>query len=503
MESTELAIVVTRYDAVERDVPDERDLEALPYGRVVDVLALAPFVVPSLTSGVSDRGLGGGRGLAIDNGAPLADLATGNFALVDDPDRAARALAIERATRAYRYGPGAGGGLFTADTLAPGARALLDAGSATAIALAGSVGNVRPNVSLSDDDGLVARRAEVDQMSSFAGGVLRAGVSVASESRHPLRGENGFARNVTIARVAYATASRRYRTFASLSLANVALAFTPTREAYRSTYASASFRVERPGPVALAAGAVGTLRNGTYGRRGASPYDLVGRTLDGTAYAEAHVDGATSLDAGVGFVVSSARDALTKTDPRGSFAAVVPSLQVRRSIGDGTFVRVAYSQATRTPSLLEADAAPEGATVFERSATLETAIGFDGGGRVRGEAIGYRELAHGFAAGRLEGIGANLAWQIAPLVSVRAWTLRTTPLATQRLDATRSVLWLSYENPSALRVDALLVRDVSASHSRASLDADAIVPIRAGLSLSLSTVRRDNGRRFAIGVRVR
>ena len=58
-----LAIVVLRYAALESDVPTSGDLSALPYGRIVDDLALVPFTVPAGGGAeISDRGLGGGNG---------------------------------------------------------------------------------------------------------------------------------------------------------------------------------------------------------------------------------------------------------------------------------------------------------------------------------------------------------------------------------------------------------------------------------------------------------
>jgi len=499
----DLAIAIARYDALERTVPDDADLEALPYGRAVDVLALAPYVLPDGTSGVSDRGLGASHGLTVDDGAPLADLSTGSTALIDAPDRGVRALGIESATHAFRYGPGAGGGRFAIETLAPGARAILDTGPASALAVAGDAGGLRTGASLSDDAGRVARRADVDGVAALAGGTLRAGVSTGSERQSGYGGLR-LARDVALAHADYATASRRYRTFAALSLAKVAVAFepalatgVPANDAYRSTYASASFRLEKPGPIALAFGTVATLRDGTYGVRGPVSYDLTGRSLATTAYAEAHASGPTSIDAGFALVVASDRATLPATR-RGSFVALVPSVEVRQTLGSGAYVRGAYSQSTRTPTLLEAEVAPPHGALFERRELVESALGYDGGGRVRAEAIAYREVARGLGASRLEGIGANVAWQATPLLSVRAWTLHTTPR-----DATRGVLWLSYENAARVRVDALLVRDASLGFARTSLDADVNVPLREGLTLWFDTARRGDARRYGIGARVR
>ena len=106
-----VAIVVRRYAALESDVPDATDLAALPYGAPIDVLGLVPFMLPSGTS-ISDRGLGGGRGLVVDDGAPLVDLSLGTTALFDFPDRYVRSIGVAGPEVAYRYGVDAGGGVF-------------------------------------------------------------------------------------------------------------------------------------------------------------------------------------------------------------------------------------------------------------------------------------------------------------------------------------------------------------------------------------------------------
>jgi hypothetical protein len=81
-----IAIVVRRYFALEEAAPDAADLAALPYGRIVDALGLIPYALPSAGgSNISDRGLDGGHGLVLDDGAPIVDLATGTGALVDFP----------------------------------------------------------------------------------------------------------------------------------------------------------------------------------------------------------------------------------------------------------------------------------------------------------------------------------------------------------------------------------------------------------------------------------
>ena len=509
----DVAIVVTRYDALDRDVPDESDLDALPYGRIVDALALVPYALTSRGTRISDRGLGSANGLVVDNGAPLVDGTTGSSALIDFPNRATRRIALEPPTHAFRYGPGAGGGTFELDTLGdPGV--ILDGGRANALDVEGAFGALHPGSGVSNDAGLSARRADLDVTTPFAGGFLRAGTSLGSERLERVPTSSAFARDVSLVHAAYATASRRYRTFASFSLANVALAFASAggndafeADRYRAAYASASLRVEKPGPLALAFGAFATLGSGLYVVNGTAPYTLTGSAASTTAYVEAHTSGATRIDAGLGFVATPARETLATTSARGTRLALLPSLDVRRDLGGGAYLRTAYSESQRSVTLVEAEALSLGTLAIERGELLESAIGFDDGRRIRAEGIAYREFTHGFAERRLDGLGANVVWQLAPLVSLRAWTLRASPLDAngslpRETDAGRQVLWLTYRNPAALRFDALLSREATfATHATIALDGDLLVPLSIGASIHFGTVRHDGARRYDIGLR--
>lgn len=66
------------------------------------------------------------------------------------------------------------------------------------------------------------------------------------------------------------------------------------------------------------------------------------------------------------------------------------------------------------------------------------------------------------------------------------------------------MLWASLLSHDALRIDAILHRDVPyGTRGVVALDGDVLVPLRPHLAVDLTTSRRDGLRRYAIGLRGR
>ena len=512
--SENVAVLVTRYAALEGDVPSADDLAALPYGRIVDALGLIPFTLPSGTS-ISDRGLGGGRSLVLDDGAPLVDLSLGTSAVLDFPDRYVRTIDVAGPEVAYRYGLYAGGGIFALDQRDAGRTAAsFDSGTASSLTLEPSLGEMAPAAAVSSDGGTLARRADIDFSGPFAGGSLRAGFGSAAERIADVAGDSE--RDVSTFRLNYATASRQYLTFADVYASDVALANDAAGSDYRSGYLSADFRLEHPGPVTLTEGANLLRQTGTYTIRAPYPYALYGRANDATAYVEARAgDDRANVDAGLALTDVAVGETLVQNAPSGTHIAFLPSLIARVPLGYGAYARAGFSESVRVPTLLESTVSPAAdAPQLERGELEESAIGFDGG-RVRGEAIAYREFTHGFDERRLDGLGLSLVWQVAPLVSVRAWSLRASPLAfatpapasapEPETGAGRQVLWSTYANGEGLRLDAIVHRDAGASGAAAlAFDAAAFVPVLEHLAVGVGTVERvGSRRRYYAGLRAR
>jgi hypothetical protein len=239
-----------------------------------------------------------------------------------------------------------------------------------------------------------------------------------------------------------------------------------------------------------------------------------------TLYAEASAgDERTGVAAGLGFTNVSAAEDLQGAIPDGQTSLLAPSLSAHAALGDGgIYARAGYSESSRVPSLLEADstaelavdaASPVGSFVLEREQLAESALGYDGGGRLNVEAIAYREFLHGPSGEqRLNGLGGSLAWQVTPLLSLRAWSLRDAPLEAAPSNipdfyVSRQVVWATYDNGlGGLRVDAIFHRDVASSGSTLHFDGDVLVPVVPHVALALGTLQ-ENVRTYYFGLRAR
>jgi hypothetical protein len=515
----EIAVVVRHYAALERSAPDSADLAALPYGRIADALALSPFTLPAAGgTDVSDRGLGGGRGLIVDDGAPVGDFATPLGGLADFPNRYARTVAVAAPATAYRYAGDGGGGRFQIDQLAGDApAAAFDGGAASALALEPSLGPLHPSLGVSSDDGTLARRADLDAAAPFAGGYLRAGfASVSLQSP----AADDFARTADLMHVAYATQSRRYRTFASFSASDAGIASEASGASeYRSSYLNADVRVERPGPVTLAFGASAVQQTAYATLPPYLAYDLTGRFFDKTAYVEAFAGSArASFDAGLALGSAAVAESLLYAKPSGHDTLLLPALAGRVAVGPDAYVRAGYSQSAQLPSLAQAEvsAAFSGlAPGFDRGELLESALGYDAGGRVTAEAIAYREFRRGVDESNLDGTGLSVAWQAAPRLTIRAWSLRDVPSVAVAplppLSSTyagtdligKQLAWLTYANgPDGVRFDAIAHRDVTSAGGSRYLDGSVLVPFAAHLALAAGTVQHAT-RTYYVGLRAR
>jgi hypothetical protein len=509
---TELTVIVRHYAALERSTPDAADLAALPYGRIGDALALTPFTLPAADgTGVSDRGLGGGDGLIVDDGAP-------GGALVDFPNRYARTVAVEAPATAYRYAGDGGGGRFQIDQGAGGdAAAAVDGGAASALALDPALGPLHPSVGISSDGGTLARRADLDATAPLAGGYLRAGLASASLET---AAADGLARNVDLVHVAYATASRTYRTLASFSASDAGVTSeSPDAGLYRSSYVNADLRVERPGPMTLAFGASAVQQTADAAPAPYPAYDRSGRFFDKTAYVEAFAgDARASFDAGLALGSAAVEDSQFAAKQSGHDTLLLPSLTGRVALGPDAYLRAGYSQSAQLPELAQTEvfgAFPGAALGFERGELLESALGYDGGGRVSAQAIAYREFRRGIEESGLEGTGLSVAWQAAPRLTIRAWSLRDVPSVAFALQAPsafpyagtdligKQLAWLTYANgPGGLRFDAIAHRDVTGAGASRYLDGDVFVPLVSHLAVTAGTVQH-GARTYYLGLRAR
>jgi len=510
-------LIVTRFGALDGGPPTGDDLAALPYRDPAQAVALAPYVVAVQSpagpvAALSDRGLGGGDGLVLDDGVPVYDPATGDSGLYGFPGRSLGAVQLAPASRAFSYGSYAGGGTFALDPLASEAplTTAFDSGWGFALAehvRAGAVDGLFGGSS--DPDGVLRERFDLAAAAGLGGGTLRAVASVASQTSGDVFVADDRSR--ALASVEYERVSQRASTDVSLDALESRSAYTLPGSDEIYTSAADAFdlrlRVERPAWVTYSYGA---LLRGAGASYGDQPYVPPGTNYSNAlAYVEAAHDGPAGFDAGLGVERVAARAA-------GASAAetvALPSLAVNAALGADFAVRAGTSTSLRAPLPFEVADYTAGAFTLQRDGLQEIALDFDDRRRFRLGATLFDENVTGLDAHRLNGLGLAAAWQIAPRLSLRAWTLhdalnpgtQSPTVAPGDLGTTlaRAVAWLSYEAPGGLRVDLLARGARDASQRESDLDADVVAPLQRGVALTAGTERERGRRRSYAGIRIR
>jgi hypothetical protein len=514
-----LVVIVTRYRALFGPALDQHDFASLPYARPAQAIALAPYVVPlppgpgGYVADISDRGLERGFGLVVDGDAPAYDLIRGGSALADFPAGSVQAVQIEPATAAYRYGSYAGGGTFIlSDTGPASAAASADTGPNSSLGGYARIGDFAPVAAISQGDGIVNRRAGADYEGDFLGGVLHLGASMSDERAFDDAVVPSSFSDVAYA--SYATASRHYRTFIDASASETGFddQATATPQIGDSTQLIGSFRLEHPGPITTALGLVAQQYTGSYSIAYASTVNA--RDTDDLVYLQAQGGNRwISFDAGAS-VSQIGLDEYTATGEKSASATTfLPSLTIAVPLGGGFDLTGGASRSLRIPTLLELAAEPQplSGQPLELGSLTEAGLDYDDSHRLRAGATVFHEDLSGFSDRSTTGLGFSLTWQLAPLISLRAWTLHdaatalTPPVPTAPYSAiavSRAVGWASYNNQDAFRVDLIVRRDLADNSPQTDVDGDIVVRIMKSLDLTAGTSHFNNRRAFYAGLRL-
>jgi hypothetical protein len=173
----------------------------------------------------------------------------------------------------------------------------------------------------------------------------------------------------------------------------------------------------------------------------------------------------------------------------GSGFAILPSLNANAPLGGNWSLHAGFGESTLgTPSL-----------VLARGTLGEASLSYADHRRLRADVIAYAEGDRGPNALN-RGIGVALGWEIAPRVSLRAWSLSDidavdvsapaapgaafgTVTATQRFD--RNLVWVTWD--AAMRID-LLIRG-------GALEGNLRIPLSGPFAITIGSYLRPNGTR--------
>jgi hypothetical protein len=456
--SGDVTAIVRRHRAADR-VPSVADVAALPAGNLAEVATVIPYWIafPNL---LSDRWLARGRGVSTIEGLPFYRRGDGAEAGSLLPSHAIGAVVVHDPLEAPFYGDRAGGGVIDGrlfDRLDVARVTNRDAslllGSDTALLAATSW----------DPDG---RRRVVAARTSRAFGPVT-GNLVALTGDLPgthYAGLGAGARGAT----------RAIDLSGALNLTRevVDAAGQPNAASVVSLQADAAAR----GPNALAVRARWRDERGVLGSLAVEHRDaalVVGTTRGGgsAARVSATVALAYGLDRGHGAVPQSA-------------LAVLPSLSIDAPLSANWSLHAGAGDSTLgTPGI-----------AIAHGSLGEAGLSFTDRRRVHLDFLAYAE---GDAAPRAvtRGFAANLGWEIAPRVSLRAWSLRDSdveealvaeypghpvmPTAIER-PFRRDLLWLTWDGP--MRFDVLV--------RAGALEGNVRVPLGGRYVLTVGSARR-------------
>jgi len=474
--------IVRRYDALLADTPSNADLENLPYAHVESSLALRPFTLlaqstaPYPGSTISDRGLSSNGSLLVDAGVPNYDVVSGESPYTLVPAFYEQSAALRGAQNAYQYGDQAAGGIAQLDPFASGSSAEAGVIGSDAIVRA-QVGSDSSAISVGSYSNDEESRQRTDAFASVPLGAgqtfdISGGTEQGREYQTPW---SQFAGSFSFAQASYADPQ-------ALNLNVTALTDRGTYALTNGYYpisdgwsdSGITVGVRSNGAIFGFADASYRSSTGYYDAQ-TSPYGAprIGASLDQTRF-----DAGIALNerdlaatAGVGAFWFDYAGGAYGTSAPAQTALAVPSVQAQLFPSGKWSLDLNGSGSFSLPTLMEQYLFSDGEAIpvaIVRNSLESGALTYTDDARLRLAFEDATEYSGGAWPGRISSVGFSGTWQISPAISLRAWTMHVsdtvpiygTVLPYDGLAPTVGELWLTYDNGSAIRADAIYRRDL-------------------------------------------
>jgi hypothetical protein len=509
--------IVRRYDALLGAAPSDADLANLPYAHVENAMALRPFALLSQTTGfpgaaLSDRGLLPSNALLVDAGVPSYDAVLGVSPYLTIPANYERSGDILPPSDAFAYGDQAGSGIVTltpfagddADLALLGGDTIarFAAGSGGTGIVAGSYSNFEESRQRADAE--VTLPLSTAQSLVLSGGTSQ-GREFASSSGNSLEDAFGFAR----------AAFDDLQPDADLHASFVADRGDYTADSYYGSlsdvWSDVSFDagIRSRGEVAGFLDLSSRLSTGTFGSQ-YSPF--------GAAMTQDRID--AGIDADTPFLDATAGVGIFGVGFSGGGAGAsgvsyghlaTPSIDLN-VFPDGKWsADVSASDSFDLPTLWQQyawDANYQGLT-YDRASLYDATLTYTDDARLRLSAQAASQRVRGFTDGLVTSDGFSVAWQVAPQISLRAWTMfvddATWPTAQAPgypgIAPTVDAFWLTYDNGGAMRVDAIYRRDLLDNSPFYHFDGDVSGPVGPRLRWYAGVEDRQRTQFIDVGLR--
>jgi hypothetical protein len=516
--SEPVVAIVQRYRALSEASPSAHDLRSLPYSRAESAISLRPFIVLTDSRAflpgarLSDRAASAQGGAIVDNSIPDYDIAANVSMLPVIPSFDLRSAdAFSPGQTLYTGDQSAGGVFFLNDLPAQGSDASLIGGSdysarrgvftpAAAYALSASAGKSESSARAAAQLHLPAGGDSLDlSILGARAGLTRSDVF----SREAIQGFRAQYQRVrdTVLQVTLAADRAGYDTsFASAPLSSV------WSDLIGDLTVSSQTPIQIFGDFGV--------RQST-GRYNADRFHL---NIAGSV-SQTHID--TGLQtSGEGYSARATIGAYTIAYNGGTSGtplplqaqALVPSVYGSFALSNEWNIELYAGSSFRLPTLLEAyGTVPDTDLHIDRYAELTQTLTYSDLNRIKISMTYMSERLSSLDAGTVHAAGASVAWQIAPELSLRAWTMwfndTTQPyeailrFGRDAASGTPGSLWLTYENPAGFRIDTIYRSDFLDALPVRHVDASISAPLRGGLRWFLGTERLQDARSIDAGIK--
>jgi hypothetical protein len=492
--------IVRRFEALLYDSPSPSDLENLPYSRVESSIALRPFTMLRQTSDVTTGsqldalGFAPAGSLLVDSGVPSYDVVDGTTPYDAIPQDQVRSAGVAPPADAFLYGDRAGSGTVSTDPFGDDNELAALVGGDTSIRL--QAGTLQAGAVLTASDDATDWRQRFDgQFQARLTTTQTLGFDVAtSQYRETGTSGDGIDGAYSFARGSYTDNTPGYDVAAGLIFDRGIYSTSGTSNPYDAAWADSVFSagVRTHGTVFAFADAGVRLSSGSYDATG-DLYDATG------SFAQRRIDYGFEADEPDYQIIAGAGtfgvdyQGYGFGDSGGYHTALTtPSFQIRVFPKDRWSATFAANESFTLPTLVEQyDAVDYDTLALDRASSVVGTLSYTDFRRVRVDIEAATQHVYGVENGLITSAGFSTTWQFAPAVSLRAWIMHVDDATTQpplyspylptagtsNVDA----IWLTYQNPGAIRFDAIYRRDLLNGLPFEHIDGDVSGPLLRGL----------------------
>lgn len=505
-------VIVRRFQALLTDAPSPSDLQNVPYSRVESAIALRPFALlrqsTTVTSGsqLSALGFQPAQALLVDSGVPNYDVIGGTSPYDAIPANDVRVANIAAPAEAFLYGDRAGSGTISVEPFGDANDSVGLIGGATSIRVQGGSPQAGAVLTASNDAADWRQRFDARFQTQLAASQTL-GVDVAtSQYRETGVSSDALDGSYSFAHAAYNDAQPGYDVGVDLTTDRGVYSASGLRPvsdfeaAYDGVWSDTGFAagIRTHGSVFFFADTGVRLSSGGYDTQGFA-YDasgnIVQRRLDVGFEAD---EPDYTLRAGVGQFGIDYQGGGWGSSGGQRTALATPSLQLQLFPNARWGASFSASGSFSLPTIVEQyDGYPYSSLDFDRASSYTGTLSYTDLQRVRIDVEAASQHVAGSVNGLVTSAGLSVTWQFAPALSLRAWTMRVDDATTPALpasytpypypypstfgDATVNAFWLTYENPGAIRFDAIYRRDLLNGQPFEHVDGDVSGPIKDGL----------------------